>query len=94
MSIFSSRCHTSRAPRLAPSHLSVAAWKTPLRGREGTLPAFVSADVFNSPDNPAQPGPATKQFIVAAQQLFNATAARSVSTTWETVPVQVYSLKS
>jgi hypothetical protein len=84
----------SASPRLT-SHLSVAAWKTPLRGREGALPAFVSADVFNSPDNPTQPGPATKQFIVAAQQLFNATAARSVSTTWETVPVQVYtSLKS
>ena len=69
--------------------VTIAAWKTPLRGREGALPAPASADVFNSPDNPAQPAPATKQFIVAAQQLFNATGARSVSTTWETVPVQV-----
>lgn len=66
--------------------ISFAPYKTPLAGREGALPPPTSTDVFNSPDNPATPGPATKQFILVAAGLFNSTAASTTSSTYEQKP--------
>jgi hypothetical protein len=71
---------------LTTGRITPAAYKTPLAGREAPVPAPVSLDIFNSPDNPHGDRVPALQFVLAATGLFNSTSTQSVQQTWESQP--------